>query len=75
VALPHNGAWPLVDLLTTLGLATSKSDAKRLIEQGSVSIDGAKVADPRATVAVRPGMVLRGRRRQYVRIALPEEEA
>jgi tyrosyl-tRNA synthetase len=71
VALPRDGAWPIVDLLVTLGLATSKSDAKRLVEQGSVQIDGEKLADSRADVPVRPGLIVRGRRRQYVRIALP----
>jgi tyrosyl-tRNA synthetase len=70
VNLPRDGEWSVVDLLTTLNLATSKSDARRLIEQGSVQIDGDKVADPRGTVAVRPGMIVRGRRRQYARIAL-----
>ena len=54
-----------------LKLATSKSDAKRLVEAGSVSIDGNKVTDPRAIIAVRPGLIVRGRRRHYARIALP----
>jgi tyrosyl-tRNA synthetase len=70
VALPRAGEWPIVDLLVALKLATSKSDAKRLIEGGSVQIDGEKVADPRALVAVHPGRIIRGRRRQYIRIAL-----
>jgi len=71
VALPRGGDWSIVDLLVALALANSKSDARRLVEQGSVSIDGEKVTDPRATVAVVPGMVVRGRRRQYARVALP----
>ena len=71
VTLPRGGDWPIADLLVASNLATSKSDARRLVEQGSVSIDGAKVADPRATVAVRPGMVVRGRRRQYARLTVP----
>ena len=66
--LPHGGDWPIADLLVELKLATSKGDAKRLVEGGSVSIDQEKVVDPRASIAVRPGMVIRGRRRQYVRI-------
>lgn len=71
VALPRGGAWPIVDLLVAVHLASSKSEARRLIEQGSVSIDSQRMTDPRATVEVRPGMVIRGRRRQFVRIALP----
>ncbi|HEX5416210.1 MAG TPA: tyrosine--tRNA ligase, partial [Chloroflexota bacterium] len=71
VELPRGGDWPIVDLLVTLNLAASKSDAKRLVEQGSVQIDGEKMTDPRATIAVHPGQIIRGRRRQYVKIALP----
>jgi tyrosyl-tRNA synthetase len=71
VALPRAGDWPIVDLLLALNLATSKSDAKRLVEQGSVSLDGAKVTDPRALVPVHPGLVVRGRRRQFARIVFP----
>ena len=65
--LPHGGEWSVVDLLLQLQLAASKGDAKRLIEGGSVQVDGEKIADPRAALTVRPGMVIRGRRRQYVR--------
>lgn len=71
VVLPRGGDWSIVDLLVGLDLAASKSDARRLVEQGSVSIDGQRLTDPRAMVAVRPGMIVRGRRRQYARIVLP----
>jgi tyrosyl-tRNA synthetase len=71
VVLPRDGDWPVVDLLVATHLATSKSDAKRLVEGGSVQVDGEKVTDPRAAIAVHPGLILRGRRRQYVRLALP----
>ena len=68
VELPRGGDWPIVDLLLDLKLANSKGDAKRLVEGGSVQVDGEKVTDPRATIAVHPDMIIRGRRRQYVRI-------
>jgi len=72
VPLPRGGDWPVADLLVALKLATSKSDARRLVEQGSVSIDGQRVTDPRAVIPVRPGMIIRGRRRQFARVALPD---
>jgi tyrosyl-tRNA synthetase len=37
-------------LLVTAGLAKSNGEARRLIEQGGVSVDGARVADPSATL-------------------------
>ena len=36
----------LRDLMVEAGLATSKSEAKRKIEQGGVKIDGERVSDP-----------------------------
>ena len=74
VKLPRGGDWSIIDLLVQLKLATSKSDAKRLVEQGSVSIDGQKIVDPRANVAIQIGMVVRGRRRQFAKIALAQPE-
>jgi len=73
VVLPRDGQWPLVDLLVTTRLAGGRNEAKRLIEGGSVEVDGQKVTDPRATIQVHEGMVLRGRRRQFVRLVVPGE--
>ncbi|HLI51371.1 MAG TPA: S4 domain-containing protein, partial [Thermomicrobiaceae bacterium] len=74
VSLPRDGDWSIVELLVQLKLATSKSDAKRLIEQGGVWIDGQKIDNPRAVIAVHPGMIVRGRRRQFAKIALLQTE-
>jgi tyrosyl-tRNA synthetase len=52
------GGVDLVVLLVEVGLATSKGDARRAIEQGAVSVNGRR-ADPGATVG--PGDVLHGR--------------
>jgi tyrosyl-tRNA synthetase len=55
-------AWEVV---ATTHLATSASEAKRLVQQGGIRIDGAKVEDPYQTVGIRPGdtlLVQRGRR-------------
>lgn len=38
----HDKEIKLIDLLVTCGLANSKSESRRLIEQSAVSIDGAK---------------------------------
>ena len=46
----------------------SHSEVSRLIKQGSVEIDGAKIHDPKATISVKPGQVLRLDRRHAVRI-------
>jgi tyrosyl-tRNA synthetase len=46
----------------------SHSEVSRLIKQGSVEIDGTKIQDPKATVTVKLGHVLRLDRKHAVRI-------
>jgi tyrosyl-tRNA synthetase len=46
----------------------SRSEASRLIKQGSVELDGLKIHDPRATIQLKPGQVLRLDRKHAVRI-------
>jgi tyrosyl-tRNA synthetase len=47
----------------------SRADARRLITQGSVQIDGEKVTDPKSRLVLRPGQVLRLDKTHAVRIA------
>ena len=47
----------------------SRSEASRLIKQGSVELDGTKIRDPKATVALKPGQILRLDKKHAVRIA------
>ncbi|HKQ98348.1 MAG TPA: tyrosine--tRNA ligase [Candidatus Polarisedimenticolia bacterium] len=42
-------------LLVSVGLAKSNGEARRLIEQGGVSVDGARVGDAAATLAAAAG--------------------
>ncbi len=49
-------------------LQKSHSEVSRLIKQGSVEIDGVKIHDPKVTIAVEPGQILRLDRRHAVRI-------
>jgi tyrosyl-tRNA synthetase len=50
------------------GVTKSRADARRLIEQGSVQLDGKKVADSKATLSLRTGQVLRLDKTRAVRI-------
>jgi tyrosyl-tRNA synthetase len=55
-------AWEVV---ARTHLAASASEARRLIQQGGIRIDGERVEDPYQTVEIRPGeahLVQRGRR-------------
>jgi len=46
----------------------SRSEASRLIKQGSVELDGLKIGDPRAIIKLKPGQILRLDRKHAVRI-------
>jgi tyrosyl-tRNA synthetase len=50
-------------------LAKSRTDVRRLIEQGSIQLNGEKLQDPKGTVALKPGQVLRLDKTRAVRIA------
>jgi tyrosyl-tRNA synthetase len=49
-------------------LKKSHSEVSRLIKQGSVEIDGVKIHDPKATITLKPGQILRLDRKHAVRI-------
>ncbi len=48
--------------------AKSRADARRLIEQGSVQLNGEKLRDPKGTIALQAGQVLRLDKTHAVRI-------
>ena len=59
-----NGTVGILQLLCDTKLVDSKGEARRLIEQGGVSVDGMKIADINASVQLlRPVIVKVGRRR------------
>lgn len=60
----------IVKLLTMAGMAPSNSEARRLVQQGAVSVDGEKVSDPSANIEVKNGQVLRAGKLKFARIVL-----
>lgn len=50
-------------------MTKSRGDARRLIEQGSVQLDGTKLTDPKATLTLQSGQVLRLDKTRAVKIA------
>jgi tyrosyl-tRNA synthetase len=62
------GGWMAIDLLMATHLAGTRSEARRLIEQGGIKLDGVIIGDPFARLAVRTGMVLQRGKRQFVRL-------
>jgi tyrosyl-tRNA synthetase len=56
----------LVDLIVRAGAAKSKREARRLFEQGAVSVDGERAV---AGVAAAPGTIVQVGKRRWIRIS------
>lgn len=64
------GSYKLVDLLVQTGLTASKAEAKRLIEQGGVKIDGEKAGQVSAEFLIRDGdsLLLQVGKRKFLKL-------
>ena len=60
----------LADLITDSKLAQSKSQAKRLIRQGAVELDGQKLLDPATKIEFKPGQILKVGKKGYMKIEI-----
>ena len=56
------------ELLVELGMAASKSEAKRLAEQGGVRIDSKQVDDWKTEIDLKSGMIVQVGKRKFVKI-------
>ena len=59
---------PIVDLLLSVGAASSRSEAKRLINQGGVYVNGERVKDFREILKLDKEIVLKVGKRRFYRI-------
>jgi tyrosyl-tRNA synthetase len=62
-------AVPLAKTLAQLGLAASGSEARRLIAQGGVSVEGERVSDPNAKLSPGVHLVKVGKRK-FIRVTV-----
>jgi tyrosyl-tRNA synthetase len=65
------GSWTLVKLLAAADLSPSNAEARRLIQQGAVTIDGERAGDPFLELAPRPEPYLfKVGKRRFARVRL-----
>lgn len=62
------GPMSAADLVVHAGFAGSKGEAKRLIQQGAVSVNDVKVGDPKETVDAPDGAILRVGKLRFARL-------
>ena len=58
----------IIDLITGVGFAPSRGEARRLIIQGGVSIDGEKITDFKRDVTIEKDFVLKVGKRKFIKI-------
>jgi tyrosyl-tRNA synthetase len=58
----------IIKLLTSSGLAASSSEARRLVSQGAVEVDGERVSDPDAQVDLSNEHILKVGKRRFLRV-------
>lgn len=58
----------ILDLLLLVNFAPSKGEAKRLVQQGGVSIDGEKVSDVHQNIKIKSGMILKVGKRKFIKL-------
>lgn len=68
----NDGRIWIVKLMVIAGLAGSNGEARRLIKQGGVKLDGTPVTDENLELAVSDSMVIQVGKRRFVRV-LPEQ--
>jgi tyrosyl-tRNA synthetase len=65
---PSDGGVWLVGLLVLSGLASSNSDASRLLEQGAVTVNAQRITDKVAYVSTDQPLTIQRGKRQFVRV-------
>jgi len=60
----------LVDVMVATGLVTSKGEARRLIQQGGVKVDGEKIADIAAVLNFAKPRIVRAGKLKFLRISV-----
>jgi len=60
--------FQIADLLVEVDLVSSKSEARRMVEQGGVKIDGKKVSDWKKEIKIKDGMVVQVGKRKFVKL-------
>ncbi len=66
----ENGSMGLITLLVKSQLAPSASEARRLIQQGGISVDGEKITDPKAQVKLDKDVIIKKGKKAFKKIVV-----
>jgi len=65
----------LFTLIADAGLTGSRAEARRLIQQGAVSLDGEKIGDPYFTLPTGANALLKVGKRRFLQVVAPTADA
>jgi tyrosyl-tRNA synthetase len=65
----EGGTIGIIKLLTEAGLVSSNSEARRMVDQGAVSVDGTKIVDPNALVNLERSVIVKVGKRRFARVS------
>ena len=65
----------LFTLIADTGLTGSRAEARRLIQQGAVSLDGEKIGDPYFTLPAGANALLKVGKRRFLQVVAPTADA
>ncbi len=68
VEIEMPGDVSILDFLVATGLFTSKSEARRMVEQGGIQIDGKKINDARHVVAVADEFMVQKGKKTFLKV-------
>ncbi|MBX2992174.1 MAG: tyrosine--tRNA ligase [Bacteroidetes bacterium] len=68
----ENGSVGILKLLTDTKLVASNGEARRMIEQGGVSIDGVRIDSDKAVVTIRTGVIVKVGKRKFLKVIKAE---
>jgi len=64
----EDGAVGILRLLTETKLASSNGEARRLIDQGGVSVDGVRISDSNTTIPISKGVIVKVGKRKFLKV-------
>ena len=67
---PSDGDVRLIEFIRTIGFAPSNSEARRLIQQKAVEVDGQVVTDVDARIAPQDGMIVKVGKRRFGKVKI-----
>ena len=68
VEIEMAGDMGILDFLITTGLFPSKSEARRMVEQGGIQLNGEKITDPKFVVAVADEFMVQKGKKTFLKV-------